>query len=131
MTVIPLPQAQPITTDVALTFGAHEIDDIDVFDSEIVSDTCERISIGGGGALFGRCWRVEANDLVEVADALHRLADRIVQATFAARQDRIEALQHDCICGTRLDPDEVTCGAARCDSYARAEAWADSHSERF
>src|SRR5204863_5128209 len=31
MTVIPLPQQAPTITELALTFGAHEIDDLDVF----------------------------------------------------------------------------------------------------
>lgn len=128
--------AQP-TTDalqiipVSLTFGRHDIDELDVCNPEIVSDTCERIEVGHAGPLFGRYLRIEANDLVDVAGALHRLADRITHATFDARDEKLEAERHDCYCGTRLERDEITCGAEPCNQRACAEAWADEHSGRF
>jgi hypothetical protein len=132
VTVIDHPQAtKPTEIPVRLIFGAHDIDELDVFDSEVLSDTCERVSIGGAGPLFGRYLRVETNDLVDVAQALHRLADRIMDTTFDAREEKLEAERHDCYCGTRLEADEVTCGATLCDRKARVEVWADSHSERF
>jgi hypothetical protein len=111
-------RALPIDT-VRLRFGCDDIDDLDIADPEIVSDVLERLDIGGAGPLHGRYWRVEAPDLVEVATALHRLADRIVDAILNARQDKLDAERHDCWCGTRLDPDEITCGAARCNQAER------------
>lgn len=128
--------AQPTTEapeiiPVSLIFGALDIDDLDVCNPEIASATCERIDIGHAGPLFGRYLRVEANDLVEVAHALHSLADRISSVIFDARDEKLEAERHDCFCGTRLEPDESTCGAETCNRRAAAEAWADEHSERF
>lgn len=107
------PQLLAETIIVALPFGADSIDDLDVNDAE-VSAEMERVDIGGAGPLHGRYLRVEATDLVDVAQALHRLADRIMDVTFDAREDALEATRHDCWCGTRLEADEITCGAARC-----------------
>lgn len=126
----PIDQAPPITT-VPLRFGADDIDNLDIADPTIVSDTLEHVDIGGAGPLFGRYLRVEADDLVEVADALRRLADRIIVAVIDARDEKLDAERHDCFCGVRLEPDEVTCGSAVCNDKACTEAWADAHSRRF
>ena len=132
MTVIDDPKVTPPQIiEVPLIFGAYEIDGLDIEDVTIASDSCERIDLGGSGALLGSTLRVEANDLVAVADALRRLADRISTATFDARDEKLDAERHDCFCRVRLERDEVTCGSAVCDAKAAAEAWADAHSERF
>lgn len=91
----------------------EDITDLDVADAVIVGEL-EQVDIGGAGVLTGTYLRVTGPDLVVAAEALRRLADRIIDAVLDARQERIEAEQHECYCGARLDPDEITCGALRC-----------------
>lgn len=118
MTIItdPANQAtQPSFTTVPFIFGGVDLDDLDIADPEVVSRELERIDIGHAGPLFGRYLRVQAPDLVEWAVGLHRLADRVITAICDARDEALDAERHDCWCGTRLEPDEVTCGASRCE----------------
>lgn len=112
---------QPTTQTTTVLLGADDIDLLDIADPEVLSDNLERVDIGGTGLLRGCYLRIESPDLVLVAEALHRLADRIMNAAFDAREEKLEAERHDCWCGTRLEADEITCGAARCDQAERLD----------
>lgn len=106
---------------VAFRFGGDDVDDLDVCDSETGGDT-ERIAVGHAGPLFGRYLIIEAPDLVEWTDAMRRVLDRIVDATLNARQDQLDAERHQCWCGCMLEPDEMTCGATRCNRAMVADS---------
>lgn len=106
----------PIATiPVSLIYPSDDIDDVQLPATVIVSDALEAIDLTGG-VLHGRVLQVTGPDLVAAADALRRLADRITTAVIDARDARADADRHDCIgCAARLEPDELICGADRCE----------------
>lgn len=105
------PTIHPVTL---IYEGGEDILNIEVTDAVIVSDTLEQVDIGGGGVLHGTYLRLSGPDLVVAAEELRRLADRIEACVLDARQEKIDAERHACWCGTRLDPEELDCGAPRC-----------------
>ena len=114
--------AEATTTTVPLIWPSGEdIRDLDVADAIVVTDRMEQVDIGGAGILHGRYLRFSGEDLVVAAEELRRLADRIIDAVLDARQVRADAQRHECPgCPTLIDPDENTCGTARCE-----RVWAD------
>lgn len=106
----------PFVTHPVTLLGPDDLDHLDVADATVVSDRLEQVDVGGGGVLHGVYLRLSGPDLVAAADALHRLADRIIDAVLDARQDRMEAQRHECPgCRTLLEPDETTCGRRACE----------------
>lgn len=77
----------------------------------VVGDKTETIEIG---PFFGRYLTVTAEDLMVRAEQVIDLMRQVQDAVLDARQERLDAERHDCWCGTRLEADEVTCGADRC-----------------
>lgn len=99
-------------SDLPVHLDADVIDHLEATNCVIVADTTERIEVG---PFDGRYLIVQAPDLVAAADALRRLADRIIDVALDARTEKLEADRHNCLCGARLEADECTCGAARCE----------------
>lgn len=81
-------------------------------DVTLIGDAMETVDVGPFNGVY---FRVAADDLVVAVDQARRVLDELEAAVLDARQDRMEAQRHECPgCPTRLDPDEVTCGAAYC-----------------
>lgn len=105
----------PTIVPVALD-TADELAGLEAVDTVIVSDTCEQIDIGGAGPLADVYLRLTSPDPLVTLDGLRRLIDRAEAAVLDARQDRADAERHECPgCPVLLEPDEDTCGSARCD----------------
>lgn len=94
--------------------GGEDISDMEATDCVIVSETLEQIDIGGAGPLHRAYVRLSAPDLVVALTALKNLCDDAINAVLDARQDRAEAERHDCLCGVRLEADELTCRQPAC-----------------
>jgi hypothetical protein len=91
-------------TIVALPLSG-ELARLEAVDVTLIGDVLESIDIGPNGDTY---YRVTARNL------LHDLAE---EAVLDARQERLDAERHVCPgCPTLLEPDEDTCGAARCNA---------------
>lgn len=112
--------AQPATGTVLVPMSHTDVDACEATDCEI-TERLERIDIGGAGPLADTYLRIEATDLVAWAGSVTDLMLKVIDAVLDRRQELAEAERHDCFCGTRLDPEEITCGSMACNRLAAAE----------
>ena len=67
--------------------------------------------------------RIRSTDNVALADQLRRLLDDVTTSTFDERDAKARAEMGECPgCRTRVAPDEVSCGASRCERIASMES---------
>lgn len=103
-----LAEAQGATAPVLVPLDVHDVDGLEVCNTE-VGDRYESFELGPYAG--NRYLRIRSRDNVVLAAVFRRLADDLEQQTFDER-DRVAKR---CICGARIDADEDTCGAARCE----------------
>lgn len=84
-----------------------------------VGDRYEAIELGP--YVGNRYLRLRGTDLVVFFDRLREVADDAICALIEERERKAEAERHDCFCGTRLDPDDETCGRDACVRERSAE----------
>lgn len=103
---------EAITTTVA--FGVpDELAAAEAVDVTLIGDTLESVDVGPFAGVY---YRVSAANLVHAVAVCRALLDEIESAVFDARQERLDAERHVCPgCPTLLEPDENTCGSARCE----------------
>lgn len=91
----------------------------DVCDVELIGQTTEEITVIIGGYEL----RLRSTDLVAAVAGLDDLKHAVTMAVLDARQEQAEAERHNCDCGTRLEADEITCGAPACNRRLRDEQY--------
>lgn len=98
-------------TSIATAVTPLDLDDVDGLEvcNVDIGDTAEAFELGPFAG--NRYLRIRGTDLIAVAAQLRRLADDLTTHTFDERDARMPR----CQCGARIQPDETTCGARRCD----------------
>jgi hypothetical protein len=100
-------------TIVALPLSG-ELARLEAVDVTLIGDVLESIDIGPNGDTY---YRVTARNLLHEIAMARCLLDLAEEAVLDARQERLDAERHVCPgCPTLLEPDEDTCGAARCNA---------------
>lgn len=86
---------------------------LEAVDVTLIGDALETVDVG---PIDGTYYRVSARNLLHEIAVARCLLDNAEEAVLDARQERAEAERHVCPgCPTMLEPDENTCGSARCE----------------
>ena len=104
----------PTILTLPLVDGPDDLDRIEAVDAQIRRHV-EYVDIGPLPNTANTYLRVAAGDLFACAEALRRLADRIIDTVADARMDALDAELVACpSCPTLIGPDDHTCGSPGC-----------------
>lgn len=103
----------------AIVDGRANVVEVQTSAAQHDGDT-ETLIFGVAGDRYQR-FSITDRDLLNMLAEVRCFVSTLDVDIVEARQQAVEAEQHDCPCGLRLDPDEEVCGASSCIAYLQDE----------